>query len=417
MSDNKRSEGQYTDKDRDKDCGCGKQGSGGKGRGTTGEGRTGDQIPWCRLITEQGRKYTPWLLMQTDLNDLGLRPLPPNTVFWASPDIWVESSDPFGRPVAGQNNFVHARVYNLGKAPAFPTRVDFYWGDPSLGLGATTMHHIGTEWVYIWNHSTVDVRCNTPWVPVMLNGGHECLIVNTTNPVRDPIQHPFQAWLDRHVGQRNVMVTAAAPGQMIRIPLAARNIFPMTVATRFMARTQRFAIARELPRDTRKIDILNQAAFLGRPDLNTAKELLARYVPGTGPGRLAATVAGAIADFRPKPPLVYRVEGKKHPEVEAKLDGHKRAEAGDPLASIGHLFAATGTLATQVRGQENEEDFQLHAMNLQANEQRTLEIEVQTPRDAVEGEFVVTHITQMVEQVPVGGYTILAAIGKFLEVR
>ena len=55
--------------------------------------------------------FTPWLLIRYSATDLGARPLPPGTVFWASPDIWVESSDPLGNPVAGQDNFLHARLY------------------------------------------------------------------------------------------------------------------------------------------------------------------------------------------------------------------------------------------------------------------------------------------------------------------
>jgi len=409
------------DHDKDKDCGCkGRSGStpgkgDGPGKGKGVGARTGGEIPWCRLIGNQGRKYTPWLLVRFETNDLGVRPLPANTVFWASPDIWVESSDPYGRPVVGQPNYVHARVFDLGRAPAFPTRVDFYWGNPALGLGASTMNLIGTEWVYIWDHNSLDVRCNTPWVPVFENGGHECLIVNTSAPIHDPIQDPFQAWLDRHVGQRNVMVVSAAPGQIIKIPLAAHNLFPMAAATEFVARTEHLAMAKELPRTVRKVDILNAAATFAPPSLNRAEELRARYSPQTMSGRLAATVAAGIADYRPSPPLLHKLEGKSGAGVAAKLHTEQKRRTGDTLGVLGHLFTATDILSPAARVAENPEDVLLHAIDLQPQQQWTLEFEVEIPANAREGEFVVTHVRQLVRNVPVGGYTILAAVGNFLE--
>src|SRR4051812_30508452 len=77
-------------------------------------------------------RWTPWLLIRYNDLDNGVgRPVPDKTVFWASPDIWVESSDPGGSPVVGEANFVHARIFNLGSAQSRPTRVDFYWMAPS----------------------------------------------------------------------------------------------------------------------------------------------------------------------------------------------------------------------------------------------------------------------------------------------
>src|SRR5712691_7467424 len=63
------------------------------------------------------RTYTPWLVVRYTKLDNGLgRPIPDKTVFWVSPDIWVESGDPAGNPIVGLQNFVHARVFNLGSA-------------------------------------------------------------------------------------------------------------------------------------------------------------------------------------------------------------------------------------------------------------------------------------------------------------
>src|SRR2546421_11043000 len=83
---------------------------------------------------------TPFLLIRYSTTDLGARPIPPGVPFWSSPDIWVESSDPAGNPVAGEPNFLHARIFNLGAFQAAPVQVDFYWANPALGLGPANMN-------------------------------------------------------------------------------------------------------------------------------------------------------------------------------------------------------------------------------------------------------------------------------------
>jgi len=92
-----------------------------------------------------GRSWTPWLLLRFAQTDMGWRPIPAADAFYLSPDIWVQSSDPSGNAVPGEPNFVYAAILNLGKAPALPTRVDFYWGNPAIGLGPGQMHLIGSE--------------------------------------------------------------------------------------------------------------------------------------------------------------------------------------------------------------------------------------------------------------------------------
>src|SRR5512145_1006257 len=85
-------------------------------------------------VDRPNRGYSPWLVIRHLASDTGQRPLPSGEVFWNSPDIWIESSDSLGNPVAGEPNFVHAIVRNFGMADAFPVKVDFFWADPSLGL-------------------------------------------------------------------------------------------------------------------------------------------------------------------------------------------------------------------------------------------------------------------------------------------
>lgn len=170
--------------------------------------------------------YSPWLVIPCNLNDFGQRPLPPGTAYWASPFVWVISPDPSGQPRAGVENFMAARVFNLGAATAAPTRVDFYWADPSVGLGPGDAHFIGTEWVEVQPMSSTVVTCTKPWIPTFVNNGHECAFVICSNHVLDPVLLPFQPWADRHVGQRNLAVLPAiAQKFLIWAPLGSQE-FP-----------------------------------------------------------------------------------------------------------------------------------------------------------------------------------------------
>jgi len=225
---------------------------------------TGDQFNYGAIMTRLGigRSWTPWLLIRYAQADAGERPIPASDAFYLSPDIWVQSSDPSGNAVPGGPNFVSAAILNLGKAPAFPTRVDFYWGNPAIGLGPGQMHLIGTEWTQVPAHAVHVVRCTTPWVPVYENGGHECLIVNCTSPILDPIAQPFQPILDRHVGQRNITVLQGTPGQLIKFKLEVNNFFPLAAEVAITARTQQVTVSPQTLTSTPFRDVLNRIATL-----------------------------------------------------------------------------------------------------------------------------------------------------------
>ncbi|MCL9844145.1 hypothetical protein [Ralstonia solanacearum] len=166
---------------------------------------------WPGYVKEQtGRaRYAAWLVLPCNASDYGMRPLPSGTPYWASPFIWAESPSPSGNPVAGAENHIVTRLFNLGAATAAPTKVDFFWCDPSVGLGAADAHFIGTEYVEVQPMTSQVVRCATPWIPSYLNDGHECVFVQCDNHVLDPLLLPFQPWADRHVGQRNMHVLQA----------------------------------------------------------------------------------------------------------------------------------------------------------------------------------------------------------------
>ena len=141
--------------------------------------------------------------------------------WWASQDIRVVPGDdpdgPTGPPVAGSPAFVWARVTNNEKGGAAVTDaiVRFYWANPSVGVDRTTANLIGTAFVSLASGETEDVLCLTQWVPVFVNGGHECLIAEAFHPGLDPLPGTpdFNVPTDRHVAQLNVSVVMALRGR------------------------------------------------------------------------------------------------------------------------------------------------------------------------------------------------------------
>jgi hypothetical protein len=220
------------------------------------------QIPWFRgLASEFTRKgprfgprkdeFLPYLLVRAASGDRGARPF--GGVFWESPDIFVAAGQeadtaplfpPTGAGVAdaGAPNTLYAHVWNLGKAPAYRVRVEFYWFNPSLGIGRPDANLIGAAWVDLANRFTsypqweqrtgpdgntyvtrgchAIVRCPQTWVALFENGGHECLVVRAFEPMMDAIPpDQFSATADRHVGQRNIAVVQAASPAELDLPI------------------------------------------------------------------------------------------------------------------------------------------------------------------------------------------------------
>ena len=211
------------------------------------------QIPWFRgkvkEILRDGPKfgprrdeYLPYLLIRASSGDRGGRPVP-GGIFWESPDIYVipdaeSETAPLNPPALGSTakanvpNTLYAHVWNLGKAPVFRARVEFYWFNPSLGISRADANFIGAAWVDLGNRFTlypnwVEVResygqwitqgchaivkCPVTWIPTFENNGHECLVVRVFDPILDALgPDQFSAGADRHVGQRNIAVVQAA---------------------------------------------------------------------------------------------------------------------------------------------------------------------------------------------------------------
>ena len=163
--------------------------------------------------------------------------------WWDSTDIWVvpgnDPNGPPGAPVAGTANYLWGRVHNTGDSASNGVRVDFYWADPSgqIAVGAATQ--IGSAFADLPPGATQEVLCLVPWVPVIVNGGHECLLAvahgpGDINPLPDPMPSGFlfQPTLHEQIAQRNVTVV-----------LAARRAQLLTIAVG------------ALPRETKKVEL------------------------------------------------------------------------------------------------------------------------------------------------------------------
>ena len=164
------------------------------------------------------QRMLPFLLVRSFTGDNGSRPF--NACFWESPDIWTAVGDPATTPAippthggvlpVGQPNTVYAHVWNLGRAPVTGAVVSFYWFDPSLAIDGAHAHLIGQTRVDLGPRNSPQchklVKCPKPWVPVMENGGHECLIVRIWGFGDAVPETQWSPWQDRHVAQRNVAV-------------------------------------------------------------------------------------------------------------------------------------------------------------------------------------------------------------------
>jgi hypothetical protein len=147
--------------------------------------------------------------------------IPDGNPWYLSPNIWtVPGDDPTGTPgtpVAGENCYVYARVTNAGTDPVTDATVNFYWGNPAVGIDRSTANFIGQSYVSLDAGETEDVLCLQPWSVVLVNGGHECVIAEAFAVGIDPLPATlaFNVPTDRHVAQRNFSIITTMDGLFI----------------------------------------------------------------------------------------------------------------------------------------------------------------------------------------------------------
>jgi hypothetical protein len=115
-------------------------------------------------------------------------------------------------------------VTNLGLQDATGVFVNFYWADPSMAITEAAANLIGVGSTDVDAGSSVVVTCPNPWVPVVENNGHECLLAEAYLPASDPLTSPLDPVDDRHVGQKNEQLVYAQKGQRVVVNLHAVNI-------------------------------------------------------------------------------------------------------------------------------------------------------------------------------------------------
>jgi hypothetical protein len=126
-----------------------------------------------------------------------------------------------GTPIAGRQAFLWGRVRNTGDEAAGGARVNFYWADPSVGVLRSRASFIGFGFVDLAPGEQKDVLSLTPWLPTIVNNGHECLVAEVIHP-GDPLPLPlpdaFMPTEFHQVAQRNITVVAMGQ-QMLSLPV------------------------------------------------------------------------------------------------------------------------------------------------------------------------------------------------------
>lgn len=316
--------------------------------------------------------YTPYLFIRyrdsaadlATLSDgrLANGAVPPGEVFYKSPDIHVNPVDALGNPVAGTDVTVSALVFNSGNADAASVLVEFFWFNPSFALTAANSHPIGSELVAVPNHQVVAVECPVKWTPAYVNGGHECLVVHcsTFEEGAGGLKFPFNAALDRHVGQLNLNVSPQTSPFQLRI--LAPNQFTVRAGFAFVM-TSTLVLA-----DLRALRELGPRA---------AMQLVAGASAGTHQAILEVIdVTGTdygirAAEISPQPG-----EGRG----EEKLDEYLRMRAGDQFS---------GRILGEVSLQPGQNAL----------------VDIAAPVADVGEAFLVHRFGQTIEGIPVGGYT------------
>ena len=142
--------------------------------------------------------------------------------WWNSPDIWVvPGNDPNGspgQPVAGEPAFLWGRVRNAGEQAVSGALVNFYWSNPATGVLRSNSTLIGSSFVDLNPGETKEVLCVIPWIPQIVNDGHECVVAETihsSDPLPSPLPDPFNPPEYNQVAQKNLTVMEMKKSKMV----------------------------------------------------------------------------------------------------------------------------------------------------------------------------------------------------------
>jgi len=327
---------------------------------------------------ERHLHFTPYLYIRAFPNDGGARALGGGAVFWASPDI-----DFFpkvnGNPVANTEVTVQATITNGGYLPAVGVTVDFFWFTPAPVFVPTDGNRINKTPVLVTipAQSSVQVTCPTPWIPTFIGDGHECLVVQCNSFLEggDGLKFPLHAELDRHVAQRNLMVSdASADGQ--KLQLRVQNPFDAAVGFSVYLSSRRvrgdFAQLREQDPDMLMRVVANASPGGPHDLIEQELDLTVEDISGVDLGVRVLAME----------PLSATQAGTLNPDDYLKLRGGAGTGKGDALGRrLGEFELAPG-----------------------GNGMLFLEA---PQMDVGEDAYRVLHFSQAVQNCVVGGYTIV----------
>jgi hypothetical protein len=339
---------------------AGEERRGKNGQGKGGRDKGGLALPAFhepRLPRATEDTYTPFLLIQSAVGDFGARPLPSGAVFWESPAVWTVGSQGVNQPVPGEPTAVFARVANLGREQANGVVVRFWWADPSLAITESTAHEIGMGFTNIPAGQSRVVQCPQAWVPVVENGGHECLLAEAFVPHFDPLTAPMDPVLDRHVGQKNEQLLIVEQGKKFTLRLQAANAAP---------------VAQPIT-----IDVLSHRG-------------------ATVPRLIAARIENEQARLAPSAqlPIALEVRDDAGPFVPASASYARRLLSFSEAQAGGDAEACSPL------------PWLSHSLALDAWESRTLKITGTVPEDAPVGQTYLFRIVQRAGPIVLGGYTV-----------
>lgn len=161
--------------------------------------------------------------------------------WWNSPDIWVvpgnDPNAPPGQPIAGEPAFLWARTRNTGDRTASGATVNFYWSNPATGVLRSNSTLVGSAFVDLNPGEIKEVLCVIPWIPVIVNDGHECVVaevIHSGDPLPSPLPDEFDPPTYHHISQKNLSVLAMKKSMIvmaIQIAAPSRKEKLLLVAT------------------------------------------------------------------------------------------------------------------------------------------------------------------------------------------
>ncbi|MFT4023684.1 MAG: hypothetical protein QM664_07870, partial [Flavihumibacter sp.] len=205
---------------------------------------------------------------------------------------------------AGVPCFMMARVKNNGNTAVVNATVKFYWANPSIGPDRNTATLVGQSFVSIDPGGTQEVLCLSPWTPVFVNNGHECLIVECFHP-QDPLPATlaFNVPTDRHVAQKNLAVVNAQKS-MFHFPFEVHNGSRKDRKYHIRVRQQPLAGAfKKIPESFRKLKegklgnlTFNQSRCMPESAGNSDHHTQETQVEVTAFGKFPLSITGKITE-------------------------------------------------------------------------------------------------------------------------